>query len=376
MSRTGYRCESLTSATVFNQSFAWLCQRRKHYPADADVWNFRRDWAVESGRIRAQIESGEYRFSAMTRLERADGETVHLWSSRDAFVLKCLAIALERRLPPSPRCFHLKSPAGSHDNRLKSHGAKAAIREVAAEAPHHRFVLKTDLHSYYASIDPGLLLDRLATYTEDPLVLRLVGRYLDRSIEHGGVYRQASGLARGCPLSPVLGGFFLYELDCQFESRDLFYIRYMDDILVLAKTRWKLRGAVRMINQGLHELRLEKSRLKTFIGKVAKGFDFLGYRFESGRLTLARKTVENFVSRAARLYERESTPGPGPAGRLEEPRKAIRVYAAQWLRWARSGLGADPPSAVPTVSQLVEVCAFAAQIGRRPPARLAHRPVR
>ena len=79
----------------------------------------------------------------------------------------------------------------------------------------------------------------------------------------------------------------------------------MDDILVLAKTRWKPRRAVRIINQVLNELRLEKSRPKTFIGKVGKGVDFLGYRFEPGWLTLGQKTVQNFVSRARRLYERE-----------------------------------------------------------------------
>ena len=61
------------------------------------------------------------------------------------------------------------------------------------------------------------------------------------------MYQQARGLPRGCPLSPALGGFFLYELDQQFVSSDVFYLRYMDDLLVLTKTRWKLRRAVRQL---------------------------------------------------------------------------------------------------------------------------------
>ena len=107
-------------------------------------------------------------------------------------------------------------------------------------------------------------------------------------------------------------GFFLYALDQQFEANDIFYIRYMDDILILTKTRWKLRRAMCQLNQGLTRLRLEKSRPKTFIGKAQKGFDFLGYRFEPGGLSLAPKTVASFVSRARRLYEQGRALGALP----------------------------------------------------------------
>jgi hypothetical protein len=42
----------------------------------------------------------------------------------------------------------------------------------------------------------------------------------------------------------------------------------MDDILVLAPTRWKLRQAVTVVNQVLASLRLHKHPDKTFIGRV------------------------------------------------------------------------------------------------------------
>jgi hypothetical protein len=35
------------------------------------------------------------------------------------------------------------------------------------------------------------------------------------------------------------------------------------------------------------------------------GFEFLGYHFRPGTLTVAQKTVERFVARAIRLYEQE-----------------------------------------------------------------------
>ena len=173
----GFRAE-LVSDQVSEQAYAWLCRRRKDYPAGSDVWSFRRNGTAERRLIRSQLESGVYRFSPMTRVERTDGESVDLWCARDAFVLKCLAIVLERRLPQSSRCFHLKSPHGSQAKGPKPRGAKAAVREVSSQLAQYRFVLKTDVRSYYAWIEPGLLLDQLARYVDDPVVLRLLGRYL------------------------------------------------------------------------------------------------------------------------------------------------------------------------------------------------------
>ncbi len=48
---------------------------------------------------------------------------------------------------------------------------------------------------------------------------------------------------------------------------------------------------------------------KTFIGRIERGFDFLGYHFGTDGFTVAAKTIEHFVARAIRLYEQE----PGEA---------------------------------------------------------------
>ncbi len=52
-----------------------------------------------------------------------------------------------------------------------------------------------------------------------------------------------------------------------------FYMRFMDDILVLAPTRWRLRKAV---NEVLGSLCLLKHPDQTFVGRTERGFDFLG----------------------------------------------------------------------------------------------------
>jgi RNA-directed DNA polymerase len=80
-------------------------------------------------------------------------------------------------------------------------------------------------------------------------------------------------------LSPLIGAFYLLELDWKMEKLDVKYFRYMDDILILAPTRWKLKRAIRVLNQRFNELKLEKHPDKTQIGRLDRGFDFLGYHF-------------------------------------------------------------------------------------------------
>jgi len=53
----------------------------------------------------------------------------------------------------------------------------------------------------------------------------------------------------------------------------------MDDWVILAPTRWKLRAAIKTVNQCLNDLRFEKHPDKAYIGRIAHGFDLLGFYF-------------------------------------------------------------------------------------------------
>ncbi len=77
----------------------------------------------------------------------------------------------------------------------------------------------------------------------------------------------------------------------------------MDDILILAPTLWKLKKAIRVLNQTFNELNLEKHPDKTLIGRAERGFDHLGYFLKLDELTISDKTVKRFAKRIVRLYE-------------------------------------------------------------------------
>jgi RNA-directed DNA polymerase len=110
----------------------------------------------------------------------------------------------------------------------------------------------------------------------------------------------------------------------------------MDDVVLLAPTRHKLRRAVRVLNQTFDALGLEKHPDKTFIGRAKRGFDFLGYHLAPGRLTLAQATVERFLERAYRLHEQEREKPEG------FPR--LGAYTKRWMQWSRAGLTGRLPA--------------------------------
>ena len=96
------------------------------------------------------------------------------------------------------------------------------MRQILAQLPPHRFVLKTDVKSYYASIDHVLLHEQLSKHIPDKGVLRLLWHYMRRCAERGGMFYDIEcGISLGCPLSPLMGALFLQMLD---ERMELFYL--------------------------------------------------------------------------------------------------------------------------------------------------------
>jgi RNA-directed DNA polymerase len=84
---------------------------------------------------------------------------------------------------------------------------------------------------------------------------------------------------------------------------------------------------VRIVNETLAELKVEQHPDKTFVGRVSRGFEFLGYAITTpGIVGVAKKTLERFVERVTRLYEQGVD--------------SIRIadYVRRWRVWVVSGL--------------------------------------
>jgi RNA-directed DNA polymerase len=312
--------------TTLDTAYLWLCKQRRNFPANADIWHLRFHWNTIRGELLQTLNKQDYNFMPLSVVTKADGESIHLWSSQDALVLKMLAMALPDALALSSLCTHIKGHGG----------LKATVNDLHAALPDYRYVMKTDVKGYYASIDHTILLKQLDKDITDPFIWRLLVQFVKRSVERGGTFKSITcGISRGCPLSPVIAAYYLKALDEQMAGDPrYFYRRYMDDVIILAKTRWHLRKAVRTVNQHFHQLKVEQAPDKTFIGKISKGWDFLGYYFDGKQLTVAAKTVEKHVLYYRQLYEQLRN----KKATSDEMALALGLYVKRWQRWAVAGL--------------------------------------
>ncbi|WP_027707730.1 reverse transcriptase domain-containing protein [Zooshikella ganghwensis] len=143
------------------------------------------------------------------------------------------------------------------------------------------------------------------------------------------------GITKSCPLSPLLGAIYLSPLDEALENfakkDQAIYVHFMDDWVLLCKTRHQLRNAVKTMNVVLNKLKVTKHTFKTFIGRMIKGFDFLGNRLNTSVnvLHIAWMTWVNHKNKVAQLYEQGAD------------LLSIERYVKRWLTWVKGGLRFD-----------------------------------
>jgi hypothetical protein len=101
-------------------------------------------------------------------------------------------------------------------------------------------------------------------------------------------------------------------------------------------------------------LKLAQAPDKTFIGRIEKGFDFLGYRFGSPHLAVAEKTISNAVNNVIQLYEQKQT----------APERAVALddYIIRWLRWVNAGLDDKPIKIAFCIEQMTSPLSLATTI--------------
>ena len=193
----------------------------------------------------------------------------------------------------SAYCMHLKGRGG----------VKGAVRCIYNKVDTYPYAARFDVDSYYGSIDHKILFKQLVSLNISPYLMHIIREY----VKIPDTERKGKGILAGGALSTLLGAVYLSPLDAAmnrlYKKGNIFYIRYQDDIVILAKTRWKLRQAVKELYQIINELKLKIHQdKKRYIGKTEKGFDFLGYFFKPARkLRPAKESLNRVVKRTHRL---------------------------------------------------------------------------
>ncbi|MDP4001716.1 MAG: reverse transcriptase/maturase family protein [bacterium] len=172
-------------------------------------------------------------------------------------------------------------------------GAHVAIRRLQKflRKKHTAYALKCDISKFFASINQIVLRRIIGQTVHDPRLLKI----LDLII---------AGYSPGIPIgnltSQLFANIYLDQLDhfIKEELRIKYYLRYMDDFVILGKNKADLTKTLTVIRTFLTDtLKLTLHPRKVRLFPTRLGVDFVGYVVFPDHILLRPKNVRRFMKK-------------------------------------------------------------------------------
>ena len=192
------------------------------------------------------------------------------------------------------------------------------------------YCLQCDVSKYFDSIDHRVLLELLERKIRDKKVLWLIKIIIGSSNRESG-----RGIPIGNLTSQLFANVYLNELDQLIKHRlkTKYYIRYMDDFLILDFDKKKLQRIKEEIHRFLQaRLKLELHPKKANIFPADKGIDFLGYQIYRNYKLLRKSTVKRFIKRT-KFYQKMLNKGLLAEEKFNNSLQSWTTYAECGNSW-------------------------------------------
>jgi RNA-directed DNA polymerase len=170
----------------------------------------------------------------------------------------------------------------------------------------YKVVLDADIKGFFDNIPHTLIMMLVAQRIADGNILSIIWKFLKSGVMEDGVLKKTiKGTPQGGVISPLLANIVLDVLDKELASAGYIFVRYADDFLVMAKSASGIEKAFDLVRAVIEDkLQLQLSEEKTKITSFAKGFDFLGFHFSKGSVTIRAKSVEKMRDKIRELTVR------------------------------------------------------------------------
>ena len=190
-------------------------------------------------------------------------------------------------------CASIPGRGNAHAEKYVKH----ALRNVKGS----KYCAKLDIRHYYPSIRADLVITKLRRKIKDERFLDLVYRIITCDGE-------GKGLDIGFYINQWLANYLLEELDWKIASADrvLYYVRNMDDMVLIGPNKRKLRQAVDMVMEELGKMGMTLKPNYQVFQVDSRGIDFVGYRFFHGKTILRKRNSLRLMRRIRRIRKKEA----------------------------------------------------------------------
>ena len=163
------------------------------------------------------------------------------------------------------------------------------------------YALKADIRHYFDNVDHEILLNIIKKKIRDNKVIWLVQNILDN--------HNFKVLGKGMPIGNLTSQFFanvyLNELDyfVKHVLKAKYYLRYVDDFVILHRSKEALEDYKRQINEFLKTIKLELHSEKSRIMPLHNGVSLLGFRIFYHYKLPRKSNIRNFEKKLIELIK-------------------------------------------------------------------------
>lgn len=110
------------------------------------------------------------------------------------------------------------------------------------------WIVDVDLERFFDTVHHDRLMNLVSKTISDGDVISLIRKFLVSGVQVNGMIQNTSiGTPQGGNLSPLLSNIMLNELDKELEKRNLRFVRYTDDCIIMVKSEMSARRVMRSV---------------------------------------------------------------------------------------------------------------------------------
>lgn len=189
------------------------------------------------------------------------------------------------------------------------------LRQVSRK-PGKWYYLKLDIRKYFYRVDHLVLLDILSRRIKDLRLMQLLEQIINSEDTRFGLPAGLSpeectedmwlfdvGMPIGNLTSQLFANLYLNELDqfCKHELHVHYFIRYMDDVIILSDDKKELAELKVVIEEFLNSVLHLDLNKKTTIRPCSLGVDFVGYHIWATHRKLKKQTARRMIRNVKRM---------------------------------------------------------------------------